>query len=165
MDFDIKIDNETCNSMSKILNVEKMRKVRFIGWLEPVGKTDWKLSAQLGATVVQTCVVTLDPVTTRIDVGVTRRFRKDFQKAILDEIQVVDDDSEEPLGVEINLADIVLEELSLSLPSYPRDKGAFLDEVTISPPEVDSEFSGEQNPFAPLAKIFLDPSKPESHEK
>ena len=159
MDFDIQIDDGICNSISKILNAEKMRKARFRGRLAPVGKTDWKLSAKLGATAVQICVVTLEPVTTRIDVDVTRRFCKDFQKAHADEIQADGDDSEEPLGAEINLYDVILEELSLSLPSYPRGRGAFLDAITVSPPEADSEIFRAENPFASLGEIYSNSSR------
>jgi hypothetical protein len=44
-----------------------VRKLRFIGTLEPEGAQDWRLTADLGATVVQPCVVTLAPVTTRLE--------------------------------------------------------------------------------------------------
>ena len=47
------------------LGVNALRKLRFAGEIKAMGKKDWKLAGRLGATVVQDCVVTLEPVTTR----------------------------------------------------------------------------------------------------
>ncbi len=49
------------------LGLSDLRKLRLAGRMVPVGRTDWRLEATLGATVVQPCVVTLDPVVTRIE--------------------------------------------------------------------------------------------------
>jgi uncharacterized metal-binding protein YceD (DUF177 family) len=60
------------------LRLTGLRKLSFEGELRPKGRRDWLLTGQLGATVVQDCVVTLDPVVTRIDDPVTRRYSADF---------------------------------------------------------------------------------------
>ena len=39
------------------------------------------LEADLGATVVQSCVVTLDPVTTRVEETALRRYTPDIEAA------------------------------------------------------------------------------------
>jgi hypothetical protein len=54
----------------------------------PEGARDWRLSARLGATVVQPCVATLAPVTTRIDTDVTRRYLADWQEPEGDEAEM-----------------------------------------------------------------------------
>ena len=51
-----------------------MRKLRFAGRLSRLAGGGWQLEGELGATVIQTCVVTLDPLTTRIDQPVRRTF-------------------------------------------------------------------------------------------
>ena len=56
------------------LGAEEVRKFRFEARLEPEGRTDWRLTGELGATVVQPCVISLAPVTTRVDLTVERRY-------------------------------------------------------------------------------------------
>ena len=53
--------------MKEALGLSALKKLRFQGTLTPGPGRDWTLDAQLGATVIQPCRVTLLPVTTRID--------------------------------------------------------------------------------------------------
>ena len=101
-----------------------LRKLRFAGSLVAEGKRDWALKATLGATVVQPCVVTAEPVTTRIDDPVTRRFLANMPQPEGDEAEIPDDDTLEPLPEILDLATLMAEALALALPLYPRAPGA-----------------------------------------
>ncbi|MEX0305556.1 MAG: DUF177 domain-containing protein, partial [Leisingera sp.] len=68
--FEIIPDKGTLAALAAELGVNALRKLRFTGEIKAMGKKDWKLSGRLGATVVQDCVVTLEPVTTRIEEAV-----------------------------------------------------------------------------------------------
>ncbi len=60
-------ETATLTAIAADLGLDGLRKMRLTGQLAPFGKRDWRFTGQLGATVVQPCVVTLAPVTTRIE--------------------------------------------------------------------------------------------------
>src|SRR3712207_2008905 len=70
------------------LGIPAVRKLRFEGRLVPEGRHDWRLEADLGATVVQECVVTLAPVTTRIDERIQRRYMADLPEPEMGEAEM-----------------------------------------------------------------------------
>lgn len=70
----IEPEADTLAAIAADLDLIALRKLRFEGALSPLGKRDWQLTGHLGATVVQPCVVTLAPVTTRIEDDVSRRW-------------------------------------------------------------------------------------------
>lgn len=109
------------------LGATSIRKLVFEGEIRPLGKHGFRMVATLGATVVQPCVVTLDPVTSRIDETIERSF---VPEARLDspeagsEVEMPEDDSVEPLGPVIDPAAVMVEALSLAMPDFPRAEGA-----------------------------------------
>lgn len=102
------------------LDLVGLRKLRLEGTLRPLGTADWQLKAKLGATVTQSCVVTLDPITTRIETDLLRVFLREYQDIDEPDVEMPEDENAEPLGAWINLAAIMEEELALALPPYPR---------------------------------------------
>jgi len=116
------------------LGLSALRKLRFTGRLVPVGRADWRLEADLGATVVQPCAVTLDPVTTRIDEPVQRLYSADWREPEADESPVPEDAEVEALPAMLDLAEVMAEALALALPIYPRAEGAELGAVAAGPP-------------------------------
>lgn len=138
------------------LGAQTIRKLRFQGRLVPLGNRGWELTAELGATAVQACIVTLAPVTTRIDTPVTRRFvpadRLDSFEAG-SETEVPEDDSVEPLGDVIDLWAVLAEALALALPAYPRAEGADLDQAQFAEDGVAPLTDEEVKPFAGLASL------------
>ncbi len=132
-----------------------LRKLRFAGNIRATGNADWILEGKLGATVVQPCVVTLDPVTTRIDVPVTREFVDGLEQPAEEdeEIEISPDDDSEPLGSHINLETVMIEALSLALPLYPRADGAKLAESNFAPEGIQPMSDEDTKPFAGLASL------------
>ncbi len=151
-------------AIAEDLGILNVRKLRFEGDIAADGNQDWKLTGNLGATVVQPCVVTLDPVTTRIDVVVTRRFLADMPEVDPEEeeIEMFDDDSIEPLSNEIDAAAVMVEALALHLPLYPRKDGAELGAAVFTEPGQKPMLDEDAKPFAGLAglrdKLTNDPS-------
>ncbi|WP_420567374.1 YceD family protein [Thalassovita sp.] len=137
------------------LGLRGLRKLRFKGQITAEGKRDWRLDANLGATVIQDCVVTLEPVTTRIEESVTRRFLANLpeQAEEDDEIEMTEDDSIEPLGPEIDPATVMIEALALVLPLYPRAEGAVLGETIHTEPGKEALSDADLKPFAGLAAL------------
>lgn len=136
------------------LGLQKLRKLRFEGEIRTEGKDGWRLDGALGATVVQSCVVTLDPVTSRIEETVLRRFLPPDQLPLIeDEAETPEDDSIEPLGPEIAAWDIMCEALALALPPYPRKDDAELGEAVFAEPGTDPLRDSDLKPFAGLAGL------------
>lgn len=144
------------DGLAATLGIEALRKLRFEGRLSPRGKHGWELQARLGATAVQTCVVTLAPVTTRIDTTVVRRFVPAAQLGAPDpgsETEMPEDDTVEPLGEVIDLDAIMTEALALALPAYPRKDDAAPVEARFAEDGVTPMSDEEARPFAGLAAL------------
>lgn len=143
-------------ALAEELGIDGIRKLRFEGELIPEGKADWRLEATLGATVVQPCVVTLDPVVTRIDAPVTRRFLADMTPPDPDdkgEAEMPEDDTAEPLPDRIDPAFVMAEALALHLPDYPRAEGADLGEAVFAEPGTDPMTDEDAKPLAGLKAL------------
>jgi uncharacterized metal-binding protein YceD (DUF177 family) len=151
--FSLLPDAAARQSAAESLGIEAVRKLRFEGVLEPVGRADWHLRATLGATVVQACVVTLDPVTTRIDTDVSRHYVADYAEPEGEEVEMPEDDTLEPLPDRLDLSNVMLEALALALPDYPRAEGAELGEANFAQPGVTPMTDDEAKPLAGLAAL------------
>ena len=157
--FDIAPDAETRAALADTLGIEALRKLGFRGTLAPLGRHDWRLTADLGATAVQACVATLTPVTTRIDTHVERRFLSDMPASAdlaptpEDGVEIPQDESEEPLGDTIDLARILHEALALALPDYPRADDTPAMTAQAAPPGSAPLQDADLKPFAGLANL------------
>ena len=121
-----------------------MRKLRFAGRLVRLAGGGWQLDAELGATVIQTCVVTLDPVTTRIDQPVRRTFLPEAAPRGAEIVVSPDEDDEiEPLGDRIDLGLVAIEALALALPRLSAQAGRDARRPAPAPPSADE---GEPGP-------------------
>lgn len=153
--FSLTPDEASCARIAKDLDLLALRKLRFDGVLQADGKSNWRLDAQLGATVVQPCSVTLAPVTTRIEEKVTRSFVRDWPGVDpeADEVEMPEDDTIEPLGEVIDVRALMQEALSLALPPYPRSADAALEQANFAPPGTVPLTDADAKPFAALAAL------------
>lgn len=126
LSFDLQPRASDLEDLCQELGLIGLRKLRLHGDIRADGATDWMLRAKLGATVTQTCVVTLDPVTTRIDEPVLRRYLKTWplDTELGDDVEMPEDDSIEALSDTINIFEVMYEALALALPAYPRAEHA-----------------------------------------
>lgn len=151
--LDLQPDAEIRARIAQIFGLDALRKFRFTAQLAPLGQTDWELRGEIGATIVQPCAVTLEPVTTRIDESVQRRFLMDMPQPQGLEIEMPEDDSLEPLGTHIDISAIALEALSLAIPAFPRAPDAETDTAIVlesRPPGAAPIVPQETRPFAAL---------------
>ncbi|MDA8746783.1 DUF177 domain-containing protein [Litoreibacter sp.] len=140
-------------TLADALGVAQIKKLAFKGELRAAGKTDWTLTGHLGATVVQPCVVTLAPVTTRIEENVVRHFISDWQEPEDPEAEMLQDDASEPLSAEIDAMAVITEALSLAIPAYPRSEGAELGAMIHAEPGIEPLNEETVKPFASLAEL------------
>ena len=150
-------DQEVLDALAAELGLSALRKLRFEGTLKPVGKRDWHLSAQLGATVVQPCVATLVPVTTRVEEKTTRTFIAGLKEEFSteeEEVEMPEDETMEALPTALLLSEIAIESLALAIPAYPRAEGAELGVTQFTEPGKDAMTDEETKPFAALKSML-----------
>ncbi|MGR3636308.1 MAG: YceD family protein [Shimia sp.] len=131
-----------------------LRKTTLIGTIQAAGKTDWTLTARLGATVVQPCVVTLKPVTTRIEASLERHYLAQVPDQPEDEeVEMPEDENAELLGSEIDVSAVLYEALALNLPQFPRADNAEMENAVFTEPGKQAMTDQEARPFASLAAL------------
>ena len=118
-----------------------------------------KLEAEFEADVVQSCVVTLEPVPEHVAESFTIRFLppervadwEERHRRMGEEGELVDPDAPDPpevlVGNVIDVGEAVAEHLALALDPYPRSPGA---SFAAPPPEDEPEEPARPNPFAVL---------------
>ena len=151
--FDLVPTAQERKAIAEELGIVGIKKLRFTGELAPQGRKDWTLTAELGATVVQDCVVTLDPVTTRIDEHLQRNYVAEMPQIDASEIEMPDDDTVEALPETLDLAQVMIEALALALPLYPRVAGADLTKAVFTEPGAAPMTDDDAKPFAGLAGL------------
>ncbi|MEL7026167.1 MAG: DUF177 domain-containing protein [Pseudomonadota bacterium] len=152
--FQFEPDAEDRAKLSHALDLLSLKKVRLEGVVSPAGKDDWQLNAKLGATVVQPCVVTLAPVTTRIDIPVIRQYLSDpGLPDTAGETEMPEDDTIEPIPNKIVLLDLFSEVLAIALPDFPRAQGAELGTHSVTEPGKTVMTDDDARPFAGLKAL------------
>jgi hypothetical protein len=139
--------------LARWAGVDTVRAFRARVELSRLSRTRFSFEAELEADIVQSCVVTLDPVVTHIARQVTRELhfspRPRAEGGELTLSAGDEDVPEEIASLDYDLAAPLLEELLLSIDPYPRKAG-----VTFEPPAQPAE--SPESPFAVLKR----PSKP-----
>lgn len=151
--FDLTPTSAERDAIAAHLGILGVKKLTFTGEITPQGRGDWQLTGKLGATVVQTCVATLAPVTTRLDEGVRRVYARDFTFPDGSEVEMPEDDAVEPLPQTLDLGAVMVEALSLALPPFPRAEGAELGQVLAAAAGVSPMTDDDAKPFAGLGAL------------
>ena len=155
--FELSFDAAQIRQFSEELGLISLKKLRFKGELTAKGRDQWELTADLGATVQQDCVISCVPGTTRIDEKISRRYVPEamFEQVAEDEeiAEASGDDAMDILPAEIDLIDVFRETLVLTLPDYPRAEGVELGERVFSQEGVKPMRDADAKPFAGLAAL------------
>ncbi|MEM7731818.1 MAG: DUF177 domain-containing protein [Pseudomonadota bacterium] len=153
--FDLQPGQADLAALQEDLGLLGLRKLRLTGDISASGSTDWALTAKLGATVVQPCVVTLEPVTTRIDEPVARLYVKKWsdEADLGEEVEMPEDDSLERLSEDIDVYAVLQEALALALPVYPRSGDAEADQFEARPEGARAITSIDDDAFSALSHL------------
>lgn len=148
--FALRPDAETRAAIARELGLQALPKLELQGELRAEGGDAWKLEARLSARVVQSCVITLAPVKSNFTAQVSRHYSPHIRPPEEEEVEMPDE-TLEPLGQFIDLTAVMIEELTLGLPDYPRADGAEMPGIAEDTPESDT-----RRPFAGLDKLLKD---------
>ncbi len=150
--FDLVPDAAELSALTSALGLTGLKKMRMIGEIAPLGARSWQLDAELGATVSQVCVISAEPVRTRIDVQLRIKFLPE-EKMPDETDETLLDDELEVLGKIIDIGVIATEALLLEIPLYPRKEGAEMQNGTSAPDGEAAMTDAEVKPFAGLAML------------
>lgn len=151
--FDIKPDPAARQALAQSLGLLDLPEFRFRGEIRPIGRNDFELEAKLDAIAIQPCAITLAPVTTAVSETVLRRYLSDWQEPEGDEVEMPEDETQEPLPDAVDLTTVAAEALELALPLYPRAEGAELGEAVFADPGTAPIRDSDLKPFASLATL------------
>lgn len=137
--------------LARCLEIPAVERLEVRYQIKPLSGGRYRLDGTLKASVVQSCIVTLDPVPTTLEDRMEVEFRSDPAKEpqgkLGEELIVLEVPEYEPLEHNrLEVGRIVAETLAAALPAYPRATGAALEKNEAGPPE-----PGPVNPFAALA--------------
>ena len=153
VEFTVRPTPDDLTRIAEFIGATAASKTRLVAKLTMHRDGSVDLAGSLGATVQQACVVTFAPVRTRIEEPVERRFVVE-QPDLPDEHQMAeDDDVIENLGKYIDLGAILVEDLALALPPFPRAPDAELQIQNFSAPGIDPMTDEDAKPFAALAEL------------
>ena len=112
-----------------LIDIEAFAVDMTVEWLR--GRAFLRVAGRIRATVVQRCVVTLQPVRGRIDQPFDILFEAEDRSG---KDVVVEFEDVEPLpGEELDIGEVAAEELALMLDPYPRAPGAALEQAGFGP--------------------------------
>lgn len=134
--------------------VPGVRALRYRAEVRPWGPGGWRVSGEVEAELTQICVVTLEPIDTKL--------REPFERFLaparrLDEAaELLDaemDEALEPLTEAIDLGEIAAEAAALAIDPYPRKPDAAFEGAVKGPPGVAPMTDEDARPFARLAAL------------
>ena len=151
----IEANEAECAAIAESLSLVELKSLTIKAELIPAGEGVWRAAGTLSATVVQSCVVTLKPVTAKVEEPFDRMFSRHAEEdtAIDIDIEYDQDDPPEPLGEGVDIGAIAVETLSLGLDLYPRAPGASFQTICTAPPGVEPLSPEATKPFAGLASL------------
>lgn len=142
---------DECRGLAKRFDLVSLDRLEGEISIAPVDLTRTiHVSGRVLAHVVQTCVVTFEPVAAEVRADFDRLFSRDEPMEADAEVEIdIEAETPEPVsGDQLDLGEILAEELSLALDPYPRASDA--DQRL-------AEFSGDGNdvagPFEALARL------------
>jgi uncharacterized metal-binding protein YceD (DUF177 family) len=119
-----------------------------------VGRDQWRITGTVRAKVVQSCVVTLNPVSAIVEETFDRRFTENEDAVGSDiDFDPTADDPPELVEITVDVGVVAAEALALGLAPYPRATGVTFDGAQATPPGVAPIRDGDLKPFAGLAAL------------
>lgn len=137
-------------AIARELGLDALSGLVLEGTLRAESGDGWTLAGRLRACVTQPCGVTLVPVETRLDEPVERRYSPHLRQPEGDEV-AMPDETLEPLGQFIDLGAVMVEDLALIVPPYPRSPNAAFQTETAQA-SIDT-----RRPFAGLDRMLRNP--------
>ena len=151
-------DEQARTALAERFELQGVPDLRLEGSLWPESNAEFLFRGRLTAKVVQSCVVSLDPVENAVDETIVLRFvpaDRFEEKAVAEDIDAEQEEDFEPYGNDvIDLGPAIAEYFGLSLDPYPRKPDAAPLKTSAARVVSEEEFAPErENPFAVLKNL------------
>lgn len=150
---------EECAALATRFSVLSMDNLMAECHLIPTKRGEYKLTASFSVNVVQSCIISLDPIedilSSNFEVSLLNSSRRKSNDNVEIEFDVDEEDFEYITSNQIDVGEIIAQHLSLEINPYPRKQEATGDELGIKilkEEEVVLE-SQKKNPFAVLKSL------------
>ena len=142
---------EELSELALMLQVEKIKFFSFKGQITLTNKTTAMLRGSFSTRLIQSCVISLSPVRTKIEKAVTLNYEiSKFNKRQKSVSVSPNFDEPEQIYEEVNIGDVMLEALSLEIPLYPKKEGINFTGITITDTGIKPLELTRNNPFVSL---------------
>lgn len=146
--FDLSADEQARGAIAKLAKLQAIPRLQAAFDATPRGHGGLRVAGRVSATVVQTCVVTLEPVENEIEEDVDLVYAPATASSPVDpgEVEIAATDTPETLvDGTVDLGAIAVEFLILGINPYPRKPGAVF--------EAPKTGNSSAQPFAALAAL------------
>ena len=137
--------------ITTVLKLLKVKSAKMEGYLKLESKNMILLNAKVTSKLIQPCSITLDPVIINIRKNIKRNFLIKNPENNLNKVQRINLTREsfniETIYSKINLAEILMETISLETPDYPKRAGVSLTNI------LGEKIDHKNNPFSVLNKL------------
>lgn len=164
---DIKANDRELKALAERFKIDSLDELSAQVSLQLLSNDDVLMTSSFQARVTQTCVVTLDSVTSDISSNFTMTYT-DGPEAEgghdEEEFADLDDDIELPepiIGGKIDIGEAIAEQLALEIDPFPRVKGATFDGYFTGTEAEKAQVPEKKNPFAVLSKLKVSPESSE----
>jgi uncharacterized metal-binding protein YceD (DUF177 family) len=150
--YDIAATETERGEVARRLGLQDVARLTATFNLVPASRRQVTVTGRIEADVIQQCVLTLQPIAVAVREPVERAFapggatRPSAAETIVD---AVDEPPDEMIDGLIDLGELAVEQLALSLDPYPRAPGAVFDPGAAS----DAPQAAAARPFAALSKL------------
>lgn len=141
--------NAECVALAARYGVDELRSISAELSVAGVGSRGLRVEGKVSAELVQSCVVTLDPVEESISEDVSVTYLPEGEDDLQDaELAAFDDEEIEPFdGESVDLGELVAQTVAAAIDPYPRTEGAEFGKPSGLG---DNERDVRENPFAVL---------------
>lgn len=151
--LELRATGDECAALARRFGLAAIAALSASGRLTRAGGGGMRLVVSLNAELTQTCVVTLEPLTSRIEEDVDILFEPDLADPASPDVGFDPTADREPLmGDSLDVGEIIAEELALSLDPYPRKPGVAV-EIGPGGPDARGEGAPRDRPFEALAAL------------
>ena len=150
LDVTLRPDGETLVRIARFLAIPGVETLDANLTVTRHGKAGLRVRGLVTGTVVQSCVVTLDPVEGTVSEEVDTIYAPEGSPVLhieltVEELASEESDLEPMIDGSIDLGGLVMEHLALGLDPYPRKPGTAFEAI--------EEDVGRESPFAKLARL------------
>ncbi|MGI9386882.1 MAG: YceD family protein [Methyloligellaceae bacterium] len=167
----IEPDEEACAETAKILELVGLQDLEVHLDVVPVSEDMFRVHGTLTASVTQNCVVSLDPVISKVLEPIDVEFRPKTVPGSHNAAQFPNEQDEDPLDQKdiedyeagaLELGALVSEILASAINPYPRKPGVDFAWTSDSAADPINKIASEESPFARLSSIKNDAGRSET---